>query len=56
MEVFVVLEMEVLEAAEAEVIRVEEVVVLCMRWASRRVEQDVECFTPPPTSISAERS
>ena len=40
--------MEVLEVAEAEVIRVEEVVVLCVRWASRRVEQDVKLLYPTP--------
>ena len=48
MEVFVAVEMGVLEVVEAAVIEVVEVVVLCVMLVSRRVEQDVMMFYPHP--------
>ena len=48
MEVFVVVEMEVLEAAEAVVSEVEEVVVRYVRLVSRRVERGVKLLYPLP--------
>ena len=48
MEVFVVGEMEVLEAVEAEVSGVEEVVVWHVRSVSRRVEWGVKLLYPLP--------
>ena len=56
MEVFVVGETEVLEAAEAVVSEVEEVVVRYGMLVSRPEEQEVKLLYPHPTSISGERS
>ena len=48
MEVFVVVEMEVLEVAEAVVIEAVEVAVLCVRLVSHRVERGVKLVYPLP--------
>ena len=48
MEVFMAVEMGDSEVVEAVVIEAVEVVVLCVRWASRLVEQDVKFLYPTP--------